>query len=74
MSAPSKHNEKGTVLLTTLLIMSVMAAVAVAIIDDIRFAVKRTINVGDYAQVDWYVKGGEDFTRSYIQDLSLIHI
>ena len=67
MSGPLKSNEKGTVLLTTLLIMAVMAAVAVAIIDDIRFAVKRTINVGDYAQVDWYLKGGEDFTRSYIQ-------
>ena len=49
--------ERGTVLLTTLLIMAVMATVAVAIMDDIRFAVKRTINVGDYAQVDWYVKG-----------------
>ena len=68
MSVQPQSKEKGTVLLTTLLIMSVMAALAVAIMDDIRFAVKRTINVGDYAQVDWYVKGGEDFTRSYIQD------
>lgn len=59
-------NERGTVLLTTLLIMAVMATVAVAIMDDIRFAVKRTINVGDYAQADWYVKGAEDFAESYI--------
>jgi len=58
--------ERGTVLLTTLLIMAVMAAVSVAIMDDIRFAVKRTINVGDYAQADWYVKGAEDFSESYI--------
>lgn len=58
--------EGGTVLLTTLLIMTVMAAVSVAIMDDIRFAVKRTINVGDYAQADWYVKGAEDFAESYI--------
>lgn len=58
--------EGGTVLLTTLLIMAVMATVAVAIMDDIRFAVKRTINVGDYAQADWYVKGAEDFAESYI--------
>ena len=58
--------ERGTVLLTTLLIMAVMAAVSVAIMDDIRFAVKRTINVGDYAQADWYVKGAEDFAESYI--------
>jgi len=64
MRAPEK--ERGTVLLTTLLIMAVMAAVSVAIMDDIRFAVKRVINVGDYAQADWYVKGGEDFAQSYI--------
>lgn len=60
------ENERGTVLLTTLLIMAVMAAVSVAIMDDIRFAVKRVINVGDYAQADWYVKGAEDFAASYI--------
>ena len=64
MSRPDK--ERGTVLLTTLLIMAVMAAVSVAIMDDIRFAVKRTINVGDYAQADWYVRGAEDFAESYI--------
>ena len=60
--------ERGTVLLTTLLIMAVMAAVSVAIMDDIRFAVKRTINVGDYAQADWYVSGAEDFAASYISE------
>ena len=62
----AREKERGTVLLTTLLIMAVMAGVAVAIMDDIRFAVKRTINVGDYAQADWYVKGAEDFAESYI--------
>jgi len=60
------EKERGTILLTTLLIMAVMAAVSVAIMDDIRFAVKRVINVGDYAQADWYVKGAEDFASSYI--------
>ena len=60
--------ERGTVLLTTLLIMAVMAAVSVAIMEDIRFAVKRTVNVGDYAQVDWYVKGANDFAESYIAE------
>ena len=64
----SRHDkERGTVLLTTLLIMAVMATVSVAIMDDIRFAVKRTINVGDYAQADWYVRGAEDFAASYIE-------
>ena len=64
---PAPNKERGTVLLTTLLIMATMAAVSVAIMDDIRFAVKRTINVGDYAQADWYVRGAEDFAESYIE-------
>lgn len=66
--SPRNDKERGTVLLTTLLIMAVMATVSVAIMDDIRFAVKRTINVGDYAQADWYVKGAEDFAESYISN------
>ena len=70
LSVPKRHEkEQGTVLLTTLLIMSVMAAVSVAIMDDIRFAVKRVINVGDYAQADWYVKGAEDFAANYIAEV-----
>jgi len=39
------HKEEGTVLLTTLLVMAIMAALAVAMMDDIRFALKRTANV-----------------------------
>jgi len=48
---PRGKNERGTVLLTTLLIMTVMAAITVALMDDIRFAVKRTINVHAYAPI-----------------------
>ena len=52
MKRTSKH-ERGTVLLTTLLIMTVMAAITVALMEDIRFAVKRTINVHAYAPVSY---------------------
>ncbi|WP_427453017.1 type II secretion system minor pseudopilin GspK [Litorimonas sp. WD9-15] len=58
--------ERGTVLLTTLLIMSVMAAITVALMDDIRIAVKRTINVNAYAQADWQGRGAEDFIRAWL--------
>jgi general secretion pathway protein K len=56
-----KNNERGAVLLTTLLIMAIMAALTVAVMDDIRLALKRTVNVSDYAQADWYVRGAEDY-------------
>ena len=60
------QNEAGTVLLTTLLIMTVMAAITVALMDDIRLAVKRTINVQAYAQADWQAAGAEDFVTAYL--------
>lgn len=61
-------NDRGTVLLTTLLIMTVMAAITVALMDDIRLAVKRTINVHAYAQADWQASGAEDFVAAYLQN------
>jgi len=67
MSGIRRHKgEDGTVLLTTLFVMAIMAIITVEIMDDIRIAVKRTVNVGDYAQADWYMKGAEDFSRGYI--------
>lgn len=65
---PRGKNERGTVLLTTLLIMTVMAAITVALMDDIRFAVKRTINVHAYAQADWQASGAEDFVTAFLQN------
>ena len=61
-----KRKEDGAVLLTTILVMSLMAALAVAILDDVRFAVKRTGNVQAYAQADWYVEGAQDYAFSYL--------
>ena len=62
----NKAHDEGTVLLTTLLVMAIMAALAVAMIDDIRFALKRTANVTDYAQADWYVLGAEDYVSDVL--------
>lgn len=61
-------SERGTVLLTTLLIMALMAALTVALMDDIRVAVKRTINVHAYAQADWQARGAEDFVAAYLEN------
>ncbi len=64
-----REGETGAVLLTTLLVMSVMAMVAVSIMDDVRFALKRTANVEAYAQADWYMQGAEDYAQTYLQSL-----
>jgi general secretion pathway protein K len=64
----TRKNETGTVLLTTLLVMAVMAALTVALMDDIRFAVKRMINVNAYTQADWQARGAEDFILAFLQN------
>ena len=61
------EKESGTVLLTTLLIMTVMAAITLALMEDIQLAVKRSINVQAYSQADWQADGAEDFVLSYLK-------
>jgi general secretion pathway protein K len=56
----------GAALLTVLLMVTVMSALAVAVIDDIRFAIRRTGNANLYAQAQWYVMGAEDFAQQIV--------
>lgn len=63
------ETDKGAVLLMTLLVMSVMAALAVTLMDDVRHALRRTANVQAYAQADWYVSGAQDFAKNYLETL-----
>ena len=59
-------------LLTVLLLVAVMAAVAVLILDDIRFSVRRTTNVEAQAQAQWYAAGAEALARRQIADLMAV--
>ena len=61
-----KAKDKGAVLLTTLLVMSLMATVAVSLFEDLRFAVKRAANVQAFAQADWYMRGADDVAQDYL--------
>ena len=63
------QKDTGAVLLTTLLIMSIMATVAVNIMGDVRFALKRTANIERYTQADWYLSGAETYAQSYLENL-----
>ncbi len=64
--------DKGAVLLTALLLMSIMSALAVAMLDEIRTAILRAGNIQAYAQADWYVKAAEEFAQSYIEENYLV--
>lgn len=60
------NKDRGAVLIATLLIMALMAALTVALMEDIRLSIKRTANVSDYAQADWYVRGAEDYVADVL--------
>jgi len=57
-------------LLTVLLLVAVMAVVAVALLDDVRFSVRRTLNAETGAQAQWYADGAETLARRRIGRLA----
>ena len=59
------HREDGAVLLTTLLIMTIMATLAVSLMNDARFAIRRAIAIEDIAQAELYLDGAEAYALDY---------
>lgn len=62
----------GMALLTVLLLVAVMAVVATAVLDDVRFSVRRTTNVERQAQAQWYAAGAELLARRQVTRLASI--
>jgi general secretion pathway protein K len=59
-------NRDGMALLTVLLLVAVMSVIAVAVLDDVRFSVRRTINAETQAQAQWYASGAEMLARRQV--------
>ncbi|MDP3801839.1 MAG: type II secretion system minor pseudopilin GspK [Brevundimonas sp.] len=59
-------NREGMALLTVLLLVAVMSVVAVAVLDDVRFSVRRTANAETQAQAQWYASGAEALARRQV--------
>lgn len=59
--------DKGAVLLTALLIMTLMSALAVAIMNDVRMTLLRSGNIEAHAQTDWHLKAAEEFAIGYLE-------
>ena len=62
-----RDNEKGAVLLTALLIMTLMSALAVAIMNDVRMTLLRSVNIEAHAQTGWHIKAAEAFAKGYLE-------
>lgn len=65
----SRREREGMALLTVLLLVAVMSVVAVAILDDVRFSVRRATNVETQSQAQWYAAGAETLARGQITRL-----
>lgn len=66
---PGSGDREGMALLTVLLLVAVMSAVAVAILDDVRFSVRRATNAEIQAQAQWYASGAEALARREVARL-----
>lgn len=62
-------HEQGVALLTVLLLVAVMAAVSTAILDDIRFGLRRVENARNVGQAQWYALGAESLAQARIRRL-----
>jgi general secretion pathway protein K len=65
----STRNEKGAALITVLLLVVVMSALAVSLLDDIRFALRRSANAESVGQAQWYALGAEELAQLRIERL-----
>jgi general secretion pathway protein K len=67
---PRPVRERGAALLTVLLLVAVMTVLLVAVLDDIRFGLRRTGNAQALAQAQWYALGSEELARARIHQLA----
>lgn len=65
----SRATQRGAALLTVLLLVAVMTVLLVAVLDDIRFGLRRTGNAQALAQAQWYALGSEELARMRIRQL-----
>ncbi|GLS02631.1 type II secretion system protein K [Brevundimonas denitrificans] len=72
MKAGPRRDREGMALLAVLLLVAVMAVVAVAVLDDVRFSVRRTTNAETGAQAQWYADGAETLARQRIARLTAL--
>jgi general secretion pathway protein K len=65
-----RQREEGAALLTVLLLVAVMSALAVGVLDDIRFGLRRTANAENIGQAQWYALGAETVASARLARLS----
>ena len=72
MRKVSASAEAGTVLLSTLLVLSLMSAVALALMATLRQSIAKTATLNAYAQADLYADGARDFAEAQLARLAAL--
>lgn len=67
------HRREGMALLTVLLLVAAISALAVLMLDDVRFSLRRTTNAELAAQAQWHALGAESLARIMIDRLDVAH-
>jgi general secretion pathway protein K len=65
-----RRNEDGVALLTVLLLVAIISGIAVSLLDDMRFALRRAGNAETISQAQWYAIGAEALARTRLAELA----
>lgn len=68
-----KTRREGVALLTVLLLVAVLAVIAVLVLDDVRFSIRRATNAQTAAQAQWHAAGAERVALSQIRRLIAVN-
>ncbi len=62
-----RRNQRGAALLIVLILAATASVIAVALVDDLAFAVRRTANVAARDQARWHALGAESLAKALLQ-------
>lgn len=65
-----RPEDRGAALLTVLLLVAGMSVLAIGLLDDVRFGLRRAHNGEAYAQARWYALGAESYGRARLAELT----
>lgn len=65
----SRAAREGAALLAVLILVAILSIVAVVVLDDVRFSIRRAQNVEAQTQAQWYALGAERLARRRIRQL-----
>ena len=67
---PNKSSDSGAALITVLVMVAIMSAIAILVVDVAQFAIRRTSNQTQMDQARWYLLGAEGFASERLGALT----